>query len=169
MINLECVFNNKVQIVNYAPEHKQQIIEITKEAFDGYGHYFADDRLSSENCLAVYTDWAEKCCEDNTLCDVIFVAKINDIVVSYSCFKCEMDEKGRYASAVIGAVSKKYRESGVFKMIIAKGIEWGLKNNLEWFSYNVLTYNYAINNLLIKLNAKIVDTSATFHLWLDEV
>jgi len=160
------VFSPQVSIVNYEPRHKENIIALTAESFAGYGHYFADERLDKTRCLEVYTDWAKRCCEDPKLVDVIFVAEVDGKMASYGSYKKENGPDGPYLAGVVGAVSQHYRNLGVFRMIVAKGILWGAAQNLPWYEHNVLAVNYPVNSLLISLGCRIHYSFATLHLWI---
>ncbi|MEI7542782.1 MAG: hypothetical protein WCJ94_05975 [bacterium] len=71
-------------------EHTQadteEIVNIAGNAFDNYGHYFADLRLDRLKCAEIYRDWARRSCLDDKVAKKIFVAQIDNKIAGFATF-----------------------------------------------------------------------------------
>ena len=158
--------NESFNIREYQKGDEHSIVKIAEEAFNDYGHYFANDRLNKTACLEVYKNWAIRSCQDVEVADVIFVALKNNEIAGFLSFKKYCENNLAYAAGGLGAVSKKHRGQNVFKMLTVKGLIWGLENNFEWEEHNVLTTNYSVNSTFSSLGFKIRKSFNTLHCWL---
>jgi predicted acetyltransferase len=168
-INTE-IFNFKSELAIRAYNEKDlsQMVCIAEESFQGYGHYFADDRLNKNVCLEIYKDWIWKSCTDRKIADKIFVAETNGEIMGFLSFKINKDNnKEEYAVGGIGAVSRRFRNKGVFPAIVKKGLIWGKETGLIWEEHNVITSNFPVNCVFSKIGFRIVESYLTLHCWQD--
>tara|TARA_B110000285_G_scaffold75938_1_gene87443 strand:- start:268 stop:1017 length:750 start_codon:yes stop_codon:yes gene_type:complete len=158
--------NTSFKIREYQKGDEHSIIKIAEESFNGYGHYFANDLLDKTACLEVYKNWALRSCQDKNVADMVFVAENNNDIAGFFTLKKHNENHLLYAVSGLGAVAKKHRGQDVFKMLMIKGLTWGLENNLERIEHNVLTTNYSVNSTLSSLGFKIRQSFNTLHCWL---
>lgn len=145
------------------------LVELGIQSFDNYGHYFSDERLDNKDCLAVYGDWVYNCCINKEVADKIFVAEENGEIIGFLSFKTKLLENKKYAAGVIGAVSLKHRNKGVFQDIVRRGLVWGQENDYQWEEHNVLINNFPVNKSFLNLGFKPNNTFTTLHCWIDEL
>ncbi len=136
------------------------------ESFEGYGHYFANDRLDKKACTEIYVDWGIRSCLEISVADKVFVAECDGQTAGMLSFKKMRNEEGAFAAGGIGAVSAKFRGRDVFKQLAVAGMQWGGSENLEWEEHNVLTNNYAVNSSFSSLGFKVKNAFLTLHCWL---
>jgi len=147
----------------------ETFVKLARESFEGYGHYFADDKLKYNDCLDTYGDWAYNTCVNPKVADKIFVAELNGEIIGYLSFKIYNHDGKKYAAGGMGAVNPKYRSLGVFRDVTIAGLEWGIDNNLDWEEHNVLASNFPVNKSFIKLGFKPEKFVVTLHGWMDEL
>ena len=126
-----------------------QIVDIAKNSFSGYGHYSTDSRLNQQDCLDAYVDWTYNSCINNNVADKIFVAEKN--------------------SEVAGAVNPKHRGNRLFPDIDIAGLEWGIEENMNWHEHNVLLDNFAVFKAHMSVGFKPHEFMITLHGWMDEI
>jgi ribosomal protein S18 acetylase RimI-like enzyme len=142
-----------------------QIIEISKQSFNNYGHYFNDSKLDRVNCLEVYSDWAKNCCINKTVADYVIVAEKEKKIAGYLAFKHFKEENYTFAS--LGAVNPNFRKLGIFQAINIEGLNRAEKLGFKNVRTNVLNTNFPVNSTYIDLGFKIINSVITMHYWLD--
>lgn len=152
-------------ICSFKATHLTKMIEITKESFNNYGHYFSDDILDKSKCLEIYLDWIIRCCRDKSLADNILVAEKDGIAIGYLALKQNEDLEGSYVSGVIGAVASKYRNIGVFRSINLQSIYWAKSIGANRIENNVLATNFPVSKSYSRMNFSIIRSEATLHYW----
>jgi hypothetical protein len=143
------------------------LMRFTEESFDGYGHYFADNKLDKKRCMEIYKDWVQRSCTDKNTADKVFVAEIEKEAVGYLTFKIFEKNNSKYAAGGLGSVLKYYRNKSVFRAITLHGLKWGAETGLEWEEHNVLTTNTSVNKLFSDMGFRIVNSYITLHGWLE--
>lgn len=159
--------NPEISIREASKDDILELSSISKISFDGYGHYFADDRLDKNQCREIYNDWIQKSVLDNNIADKVFIAIINEEIAGFLSFKIYEENKKKYGTGGIGAVSEKFRSKNVFSTLTLKGLLWGKTIGLKWEEHNVLNTNYPVNRVFSKLGFSIERSYITFHYWLD--
>lgn len=144
----------------------EKLKEIAAEAFVGYGHYFANEKLSKEKALGVYIDWTERSFYDRNIADIFFLAEKNDEICGYLSFKTKETENGPISFGGIGAVNHLFRGQNVFPSLAIHGLEWGKNENHLWQEHNVLTTNLSVNRAFSKIGFSIYKSDITLHRWL---
>lgn len=176
--DVQLIYNYKLEKINisnnllprefnvrdYKLSDISQILDITKESFFNYGHYFNDKRLDAEKCLEVYIDWAKNCCYDKGVADNIIVAEKNNEIAGFLAFKHNKQNESTFAC--LGAVNSRFRNQGVFNIINSYGLNWAKSLGMKNVITNVLNTNFAVNNTYINLGFKIVKSEITMHYWL---
>ncbi len=160
---------SQFDIREFKPSDILTFVKLTRASFDGYGHYFADDRLNPNDCLDAYGDWAYNTCTNPKVADKIFVAELNNEIIGYLSFKTYKENGDNYAAGGMGAVNPKYRSLGIFRDVTIAGLEWGIDNKLDWEEHNVLANNFPVNKSFIKLGFKPEKFVITLHGWMDEI
>jgi len=145
----------------------EELIKVAKECFDGYGHYFSNDRLDKDDCIEVYGDWTYNSCTNIKVADKIFVSEFEGTPVGFLSFKIYTKGDKKYAAGGMGAVSPKHRGKSIFPRIVAKGLEWGVWANLDWEEHNVIVNNKSVNRSFTKMGFKPDNFVTTMHCWLD--
>lgn len=146
-----------------------QIVDIAKNSFSDYGHYSTDSRLNQQDCLDAYVDWTYNSCINNNVADKIFVAEKNNEVAGYIAYKKFIKGDLTYAAGVLGAVNPKHRGNGLFSDIDIAGLEWGMKENMNWHEHNVLIDNFASMKAHMNVGFKPHESMTTLHGWMDEI
>lgn len=157
-----------VMIRDHIASDVEHLVEMSKESFQGYGHYFANERLCKQTCAEIYPDWARRSCTDKQYADKIFVAEMDGMSVGFLSFKLQETNGLRYAKGGMGAVAKEYRKFGIFQALVKAGLMWGKEINLEWEEHNVLCTNFPVNRSFSSLGFTIADAFMTLHCWKDE-
>lgn len=165
-VQLKNVFDVDTLIRTFQPEDIESVATIMQQSFQGYGHYFANDKLDKEKCLEIYKDWGVRSCLQPNMSDVVFVAEQNKEVAGILSFKKFTTEKETYAAGGIGAVNPKYRGKNIFKMLAVQGLFWGKENGLDREEHNVLTTNYSVNSSFSSVGFKVKNSFITMHCWL---
>ncbi|MCF6365346.1 MAG: hypothetical protein L3J35_04005 [Bacteroidales bacterium] len=145
----------------------KQISKIAKVCFNGYGHYFADNRLDKEKSQEIYADWAQNSCLNKNIADHVIVAEDKGTILGFLSFKIKFNSTEKYAMGGMGAVSLEYQNLGVFKAINIEGLRWGIKLGLSRIEHNVLATNFPVNASYINLGFKIINSEITLHYWLN--
>lgn len=155
-------------IVPFRPEHLADLVGITRDSFNNYGHYFADDKLDKEKCGEIYSDWIYRCSINKDVADEIIVAERNGIAIGYLAVKVFRTQGEVFVAGVIGAVSKEYRKLGVFQAINIESISICKKLGGTRIENNVLVTNFPVIGAYTALNYKIIRSELTMHYWYDK-
>jgi hypothetical protein len=159
------MLHNDFLLTTYKDKHLPQLIEITKHSFANYGHYSADDKLPKEKCLEIYIDWIQRCSDDREVADKIIIAENDGIAIGYLALKTHNTEKEQYISGVIGAVSHKFRNKGVFQAINIESIYLSAKLGANRIENNVLVTNLPVMRAYTNLSFNIIRSEITMHYW----
>lgn len=160
-------FNPSVIVREFKESDIPILIQMAKDSFNNYGHYFNNNRLDKQKCLEVYADWAYNSCTNPEVADKILVACENDIPLGYLSFKIFNYEEKKYAAGGMGAVNPSQRGKNIFPKILKAGLDWSLDMGLDWCEHNVITSNFPVNRSMNKLGFKPFAPVATMHCWLD--
>jgi len=144
----------------------EMLVQIAKESFEFYGHYFADKRLAQKKCMEIYMDWIKRSCESKEIADIVFVAEKEKEIGGFLSFKLNND-KSLYAAGVQGAVSLKFRNQNIFRLLALQGLIWGVNKGCKWEEHNVLVTNYPVNRSFLSIGFKPYKSFITMHCWLD--
>lgn len=161
--------DNHYQIREFKVTDTSELMKIAVECFDGYGHYFANDRLDKNNCRDVYGDWTYNSCTNPNVADKIFVVEFENKPIGFLSFKIYENDGKRYAAGGMGAVSTKHRGQSLFPKLVLKGLEWGKEIGLDWEEHNVIVNNKPVNRSFTKMGFKPDNVVVTMHCWLDEI
>ncbi|MDD4729707.1 MAG: hypothetical protein PHN55_13280 [Dysgonamonadaceae bacterium] len=137
--------------------------DIAYNAFQGYGHYNMNKLLDSEESNMIYKDWTIRSCRDKNVADFVFVAKVNDDVAGFLTLK---NINSQYGVQYLGCVVEKYRNFGVFRMLINECMIKGIELNNNWQQTFLLSINYPVISSYLKLGFKISESNHTMHCWL---
>jgi hypothetical protein len=160
--------NNQFSLVSFNDRHLSQMIEITKTAFDNYGHYFADERLDKQKCAEIYINWIQRCCTNKDIADEIIVAEKNNIVIGYLAIKKFGLNSEKYYAGVIGAVASEYRKIGVFQAINIESLYLAGSNGAIRVENNVLITNIPVMKTYTNLCYSIIRSEITMHYWYEQ-
>lgn len=163
--NIILPLRNEIEYISYDDKILKRLIDITKNSFYNYGHYFADVKLNKEKCLEIYCDWIKNCCKDKKFADTVLIAKIDNSIAGYLALKIHHKNKMSYVAGVIGAVAPEWRGEGIFKEINIKSIYWAKENSGFRIENNVLTTNLSVIKTYIGLDYYIIKSEITMHLW----
>lgn len=152
-------------IVPYNVSHFNELLEITRDSFNGYGHYFADERLDKNCCAKIYPDWLRRCCTDSTLSDYIFVAEKDNVAIGFLVAKLVTNKDEKVMVGVIGAVSSKHRNLNVFQALNIYSLETARREGMNRVENNVLINNIPVITAYSKLSFQIVRSEITMHYW----
>lgn len=154
-------------LIQEAQEADTDIVgKIAYNAFRGYGHYAADNRMDSEKSNEIYRDWAQKSCIDKSIADYMFIAKINSQIAGFLSLKINRENENVYGIQHLGAVDENYRNFSVFRLLILKCLLVGIEKNHDWQQTFLLSTNIPVIRSYFKMGFKISDSNHTMHCWL---
>lgn len=152
----------------YKPEDRDQILDITREAYRGFrGRYHLDPHLPHERSDALYVEWAKKAC-DGEWADVVLVTENGEGVVhgwaSYRQIEpvstvgqaairggglgaCRRDKPGAYAGLLRAATDRIHGGGATTEM-------------------QTQIFNFATIRLYESVNTQFVRADYTLHAWL---
>jgi hypothetical protein len=164
-LNNKVIFNTSVTIRDFKKSDTPILVQIAKDSFNNYGHYFKNNKLDKKKCLEVYENWAYNTCTKKEVADKIIVACIDDKPVGYLSFKIYDDGFGkRYAAGGMGAVDLKQRGNNIFTKLLMYGLDWSFNTQLDWCEHNVIVSNFSVNRSMNKSGFKPRNPKATMHL-----
>ena len=140
---------------------------IANNSFLNYGHYANDNKLDKIKCRDIYSDWIKRSCEDENEANKVFVAESNGELAGFLAFKIFNHEDKRYAASTLGAVSEKFRNLNVFRILTLEALHWGKEIELDWEEHNVLATNYPVNTSFVKSCFLIYKSFITLHHWIE--
>ncbi len=141
--------------------------EIAAKAFDGYGHYFADQRLDRSRCREIYPDWAARTLTNPDTADVVFVARLHGRIAGFLSLKIGEQNGSRYAAGVMGAIAEEFRGRHLFQALVRRSLVWQEENQLSWTQHNVLTPNIPVNRAFASCGFRPAGAYITLHGWID--
>jgi hypothetical protein len=140
---------------------------IASDSFLNYGHYANDDKLDKIKCRDIYSDWIKRSCEDENVANKVFVAECDGELAGFLAIKILSQENKRYAAGTIGAVSEKFRNQNIFRLITLEVLHWSKQEGLDWVENNVLITNYPVNSSFVKSGFLIYKSFITLHHWIE--
>lgn len=143
------------------------VTSIAHHAFDHYGHYFADQRLDTDQCREIYPEWAASSITDKKTADQSFVAVHNENIAGFLALKILEKDGEKYSAGVLGAVSEDSRGQNIFASLVIAALRWGQATVPTWQEHNSLAVNYAVNRVFTKIGFRQSGSSVTMHCWLD--
>lgn len=155
-----------IKIRDFQKEDLQTISDIVYEAFLGYGHYFADDKLDKKQCAEIYPDWARKSCLGEIPVSKVLVAEIDGEVAGFVPFTIHEQENLKFVIPDMTAISKHHRGKGIFPSLLKGGINWSAEINAAYLETNTLTSNPSAISAFAKVGFNIVNSFITLHNWL---
>jgi len=144
----------------------ESLQEIANNSFLNYGHYANDAKLDKMKCRDIYSDWIKRSCEDKNVADKVFVAESNGELAGFLAFKIFKQDDKTYAASTLGAVSVKFRNLNVFRVLTLEALYWGKEIGLDWEEHNVLATNYPVNTSFVKSGFLIYKSFITLHHWI---
>jgi hypothetical protein len=144
-----------------------QLEEIAIESFRNYGHYYADKKLDPQKSNEIYGDWIQRSMKEDGVADKIILAEINNEIAGFLSFKLHNKDDYKYAAGGLGAVSCKFRNRKIFRLISLAGLFWGKEIKLDWEEHNVLITNTPIIRIFSRLGFTISDSFVTMHHWIE--
>lgn len=160
--------NSSIIIREFKKSDTETLMNLAKDSFNNYGHYFKNNDLDKKKCLEVYEDWAYNSCTKKEFADKIFVACEKDVVIGYLSFKIhDMGLGKKYAAGGMGAVSLSHRGMNVFPKILNAGLDWSFSENLDWCEHNVIISNFPVNISMNKAGFKPGKPVVTMHLMME--
>lgn len=140
---------------------------IASKAFKNYmGHFRADESLSKEKCDELYIKWAMNAITDKKIADEVFIAEDEKGALGFATIKIISDEE---SEVVLFGTAPEARRRGVSFECIKESINWSKSKKLKYFLLGTQVNNYIVQNVWMKLGAKIFDSYYTLHLWLEGV
>jgi len=154
----------------YTPDDRDQILEITRDAYRGFrGRYHLDPHLPEERSDALYVEWAKKAC-DGEWADVVLVTENGEgLVHGWASYKqiepvstvgaapirggglgaCRRDKPGAYAGLLRAATERIHGGGAVTEM-------------------QTQIFNFATIRLYESVNTQFVRADYTLHAWLGD-
>lgn len=140
---------------------------LAKQSFQNYGHYSNNPRLDQTKVDEIYEDWAANNYNNKQMADKFFVVASKDDIAGFLSWKLERQGNTRFLRAIIGAVSEKFRNQGIFQILVRKSLLWAKEYDLAWAEYNALSINYPVAKVYTNLGFYIAASQVTLHGWLD--
>jgi len=160
-------FNSDIIIRPATTADIPAVTAIAQQAFDRYGHYFADQRLDKDRCREIYPQWAALSITDKKTADQMLVAVHNEKIAGFASIKIVEKDGEKYSAGGIGAVSEESRGQNICPSLVIAALRWGQEKVPTWQEYDSLAINYPINRVFTKVGFRQSGSSVTLHGWLD--
>ncbi|KTD24353.1 TDP-fucosamine acetyltransferase [Legionella lansingensis] len=141
--------------------------QLARQSFENYGHYSNNRKLDKNKVDEIYEDWAINSLINKDFADKFFIIASSDEVAGFLTLKIVRQGKDNFAKGGIGAVSEKYRNQGIFKLLTQQSLIWGKELNLDWVEHNALATNYPVGRVFTSLGFYNSAAFVTLHCWLD--
>jgi ribosomal protein S18 acetylase RimI-like enzyme len=155
--------SSEIIIRELKPADIEDLLRITVESFDGYGHYFANKELDRSKVREIYSDWAYRSFNGDNPTDKILVAEFKTRPVGFLSFHIVYGISSKFTMGGIGAVDSTFRGKGIFPELLDKGLEWSKKIDAEWCEHNVLTTNFSVIRSMLKKGFSPMNAITTLH------
>lgn len=141
--------------------------EIASKTFKNYmGHFHADESLSKEKCDELYIKWAVNSITDKKIADEVLIAENDTYMLGFAAMKVVLHEE---SDVVLTGTASEARHRGVYSELMKEAINRSKTKKLKYISTGTQVNNYIVQNVWMKLGAKIFDSYYTLHLWLESV
>ena len=97
----------------------------------------------------------------------MIVAVYKGEVAGFLSFKIHGNDHTKYAAGGLGAVSDKFREMNIFRIIVSEGLHWGKEIGLDWEQHNALVNNYPVIKSFLKSGFYPYKSFITLHHWIE--
>ncbi|WED41882.1 GNAT family N-acetyltransferase [Legionella cardiaca] len=141
--------------------------ELAKQSFHNYGHYANNRKLDQNKVNEIYEDWAVSSFANKQMSDKFFIIASSNDVAGFLTLKLVHQGNKNFAKGGIGAVSEKYRNQGIFKLLVKQSLLWGKELNLDWVEHNALSTNYPVGKVFTSLGFYNAASLVTLHCWLE--
>lgn len=139
--------------------------EIAKGAFRDYiGHFHKDRRLDRQRCDELYERWAENSMKDKDLADTVLIAEENRSILGFFAIKLTANHESQ---GILSGTAIEAQGRGIYTAFIKEAINWSKRQNLRDLVLGSQVNNYRVQNVWMKVGARVFRSLHTFHCWPD--
>lgn len=137
--------------------------KVARTSFSGYdGHYHNDSKLRREDADETYASWAENCCKNRNVADVVLVVEDRAEVVAFAALR-SLDKVA--FDGVLFGVNPAHRRRGLMAYLLDASIAWGIENGFIAMEYSTQLTNIAALNIVTSHRFRFDRSLHTFHHW----
>ena len=147
---------------SYRPEHVEQIVQISRQAFRGLTRFYADPRFPDGRCDDLYENWIRD--SVNGWVKEILVYELNGRVVGFVTLHLEVG----HAWIGLIAVHKMSRGVGIGAQLVAGALNWAAREGAERMTVVTQGCNIPAQRTFQRAGFVVCDTSVWLHKWAEQ-
>lgn len=160
-VGIECPEGYSIRCAT--PDDAHAVGKVARASFSGYdGHYHNDPNLRREDADDTYVSWAENCCINPNVADVVLVAEKHSEIVAFAALR-KIDSVA--FDGVLFGVDGKHRRQGLMACLLNAAIDWGIKRGFSAMEYSTHLTNIAALNAVTSRGFRFDRSLHTFHRW----
>ncbi len=138
---------------------------VASDAFEGFfGHFHADERLSSQDCDAVYADWAKSCVTTQTATLPALVAHTSGQIVGFLANR-QIDEA--CVDITLNAVTREMQGRGVYGALLDRAMQQMAVSRFKEVTISTQVNNIPVQRAWAKRGFRMQRSYYTLHKWID--
>jgi GNAT superfamily N-acetyltransferase len=136
---------------------------VARASFSGYdGHYHNDPKLRREDADETYASWAENCCINPNVADVVLIVEKQSEVVGFAALRT-IDSVA--FDGVLFGVDRAHRRLGLMARLLNASIAWGVERGFTAMEYSTHLTNVPALNAVTGRGFHFDRSMHTFHRW----
>jgi GNAT superfamily N-acetyltransferase len=163
-------FSSGTEIRLAQKKDEEKIAKISFDAFskekDWFDHFHADPFYPREKSDSLYSEWIHNSFSGDQA-DAVLAAYDRDEPVGFITLKKERDKSGffkvDYAAVPLNAVDSGYRKKGVYRDLVAAGLDWFRKEGVDVAYVRTQASTIAVQKTWQGLGAKVEMFQLVFH------
>ncbi|MCK5708627.1 MAG: GNAT family N-acetyltransferase [Candidatus Aureabacteria bacterium] len=163
-------FPSTIKIFPAIEKDIDKIAEIAHESFsreeDWYDRFHADTFFSKEKSDLLYKEWLLNSFRGDQA-DCVLAAVEDDEPVGFITLKLEKDKTPffqlKYGNVPLNAVSRKHQKKGIYKSLVAAGLQWFKDQGVDVVSVRTQSSTIAVQKVWQRLGAEVAFYHLAFH------
>lgn len=145
------------------PDDWSAVGEVARASFSGYdGHYHNDPKLRREDADDTYVSWAENCCKNRNVADVVLVVESGAKIIGFAALRTI--DKVAFDGTLFG-VMPSHQRRGLMACLLDASIAWGIGKGFASMEYSTHLTNLRALNAVTSRGFRFDRSVHTFHRW----